>query len=140
MHTLQAHDRKSEKRPPKCLLPKFLVEVKKKGHAQPPTPLLAEWKLIIISQNHSLYSLTCMLFLVPFMRERRSWRLEALLHSRCNGSEVAVYLGWRATEDQGNDGGASHVNVLETCNKIISVWSIYRRISRYQRTTQNVNF
>jgi len=79
-------------------------------------------------------------FLFCFVHERRYLHLEALLHSRCNGSEVAVYLGWRATENQGNDGGASHVDVLETCNKMISVWSLDKRLLQISRTTQNVNF
>jgi hypothetical protein len=46
--------------------------------------------------------------------------LEALLQSRCDSSEVAVDLGWRATKDKGNNGGASHVNVLESYCETVS--------------------
>jgi hypothetical protein len=46
--------------------------------------------------------------------------LEALLQSRCDGSEVAVNLGWRATKNEGNDSGASHMNVLESYYKTVS--------------------
>ena len=62
----------------------------------------------------------------------RVWcsRLETLLHSRCHGSEVAVHLGWRATENEGNNGGASHVDVLETCRRMISDLSIEPRHPR----------
>jgi hypothetical protein len=56
--------------------------------------------------------------------------LEALLQSRCDGSEVAVNLGWRATQDKGNNGGASHVNVLESC-AISSVLTSEEEFSRY---------
>lgn len=40
-------------------------------------------------------------------------RLETLLHPRGDGSEVAVDLGWWATQNEGNNSGTSHVNVLE---------------------------
>jgi hypothetical protein len=40
-------------------------------------------------------------------------RLEALLHSRSDSSEVAVDLGWWATKNERNDGSTSHVDVLE---------------------------
>jgi hypothetical protein len=43
--------------------------------------------------------------------------LEALLQSRCDGSKVAVNLGWRATKNKRNDSSASHVDVFESCAK-----------------------
>jgi hypothetical protein len=69
--------------------------------------------------KHSLRNSTlCVpLFFLLFHAWYVVLHLEALLQSRCDGSEVAVHLGWRATKNEGNNGGTSHVDVLESCAK-----------------------
>ena len=75
---------------------------------------LAEWETIIIPKSTHVFSWL-------HARRPRSYlwrlllRLEALLHSRGDSSEVAVDLGRRATQNEGNNGGTCHVDVLESC-------------------------
>lgn len=67
------------------------------------------------SLKHPRVLLTACLSSSILLMWRLSLCLEALLHSRGDSSEVAVDLGRRATQNEGNNGGTCHVNVLESC-------------------------
>lgn len=87
----------------------------RKRYTNPPTPLLAltaGWEKD--HHSHSIVApLTACSYSFSFMNLDMVLCLEALLHSRGDSSEVAVNLGWRATQNERNNGSTSHVNVLE---------------------------